>query len=418
MGAGVATVGRRKYAVGLYWQPSPSGRVAQAAKEAAKQPGQYAEYFAVRPGVKGGRVAQFGLGQAQSGHKPGLPTLAATLANRQPGSWAGAFKLLEGVVVTVVRDDLIAPDGDQIYIDEAAARDRLVQEVTLGGLQRIYAPEAWSIPGAETMALPFVLQNRGDCPLQPVTIPRHLLIGGGVAAFLILAGLGSAWYYQDFQDRERAEQMIKIQAEAQKRQQQALANPASSQGIVYPPPERFWEKEPPLFDLVAACQGALGQVPPETLGWTLGPAVCSRSGLSLSWMRQPGFTKPMDEASIDPSAANAARTIPLTGLSDRGPEDLIDPSEVTRRYLAKNWDGTLTRLPDDPPPPRPVNVAPEDWKPPPAPWIKRGFNIKLTDLPGELPQYFADIPGVIIKTLTNSGGNWVVEGVIYENRKP
>lgn len=417
MGAGVATVGRRKYAVGLYWQPSPSGRVAQAAKEAARQPGQYAEYFAVRPGIKGGRVAQFGLGQVQSGHKAGLPTLAATLANRQPGSWAGAFKLLEGFVVTVVRDDLIAPDGDQIYIDEAAARDRLVQEVTLGGLQRIYAPEAWSIPGAETMALPFVLQNKGDCPLQPVSIPKHFIIGGAIAAVLVVIGLGGAWYYQDMKEKEEAERMAQIQAEAERRAQQA-AMQSGQRGIVYPPPERYWEKEPQPFMLVEACRNVMAQLPEITLGWNMNSLSCSKSGLSMAWTRSPGFSKVVEGAVTDPEVVNANKNVALEKLKDRGHEDLLDPSAITRFYLNRGWDGTLTRLPDDPPPPRPPNVAPEDWHPPPPPWIKRGFNVNLTDLPGELPQYFADIPGVIIQTLTSQGGKWVVQGVIYENRKP
>ena len=418
MGAGIATVGRRKYAVGLYWQPSPSGRVAAAAKDAAKQPGQQSEFFAVRPGVKGGRVAQFGLGQAQSGHKRGMATLAGTLANRQPGSWAGAFKLMEGVVVIVVRDDLIAPDGDQIYIDEAAARDRLVQEVTLGGLQRIYAPEAWSIPASETLALPFVLQNRGDCPLQPVTIPRSYIVGVVVLGVLAVVGLGGAWWYQDMQEKEEQERQAQLQAvAAQKRAQQANMPGGGRAGIVYPPPQRFWEDEPPPLELVTACRGVLAQAPPTTLGWRLGTVACTRGGLSLNWSRLPGFTKPMPEAAIDSSGSSAGRSIALAPLPNRAHEDLFDPVEITQRYLAQNWSGTITRLPDDPPPPRPPNVPPEDWQPPPAPWIKRGFNLTLTDLPGELPQYLTSMPGVIIKTLTNQSGNWVVEGVIYENRK-
>ncbi len=418
MGAGVATVGRRKYAVGLYWQPSPSGRVAAAAKEAATQPGQQAEFFAVRSGVKGGRVAQFGLGQEQSGHKRGMATLAATLANRQPGSWAGAFKLLEGIVVVVVRDDLIAPDGDQIYIDEAAARDRLIQEVTLGGLQRVYAPEAWSIPSAETLALPFVLQNRGDCPLQPVTLPRSFVIGVVMLGVLVVGGLAGAWWYQDMQEKEEQERQVRLQAMAEQRRIETLKTGGSGRvGITYPPPRRYWEEEPLPLPLVEACRTALTQGPQVVLGWRLTTVNCTRGGLGLVWNREPGFTKPMNEAAIDATGNSASRSIPLPMLPNRTQENLLDPNDITQRYLAQNWNGTVTRLPDDPPPPRPENVPPEDWQPPPAPWIKRGFNLTLTDLPGELPQYFSNVPGVIIKTLTNQGGSWMVEGVIYENRK-
>ena len=37
MGSGVVTVGRRVYAVGLYWENSPTSRIVAAAKEAASK---------------------------------------------------------------------------------------------------------------------------------------------------------------------------------------------------------------------------------------------------------------------------------------------------------------------------------------------------------------------------------------------
>src|SRR3984957_19374126 len=182
MGAGVVTVGRRPYAVGLYWENSPSGRVAQAAREAARQPGQQADFYALRAGSKEGRVPQFGLGQKSAGHKAGMPVFAACLANQQPGSWAGAFRLRDGVVITVVRDDLIVPDGDQYYANESDARDRLLQEIGFGGLQRVYAPEAWAIASSYSMPISLLLDERRDVKLRAVSIPKSTVIAGGIAA--------------------------------------------------------------------------------------------------------------------------------------------------------------------------------------------------------------------------------------------
>ncbi len=68
MVAGVITLGRHRYAVGLYWENSPgSGRVAQIAREAASQPGKRADFYAVRPGNNKGRIPQFGLTSADAG---------------------------------------------------------------------------------------------------------------------------------------------------------------------------------------------------------------------------------------------------------------------------------------------------------------------------------------------------------------
>src|ERR1700730_13440770 len=189
MGAGVVTVGRRPYAVGLYWENSPSGRVSQAAKEAARQPGQQADFYAVRAGSKTGRIPQFGLSPTGAGHKIGLPVFAACLANQQPGSWAGAFRLREGTVITVVRDELIVPDGDQFFADESEARDRLLQEIGFGGLQRIYAPEAWAIPSADTMPVSLLINDVTDVKLRPIRIPKHYIVLGAVGISLAILAL-------------------------------------------------------------------------------------------------------------------------------------------------------------------------------------------------------------------------------------
>ena len=87
MGAGVVTVGRHRYAVGLYWENSPGkGRVAQIAKEAAAQDGQQADFYAVRPGnPKSGQVPQFALCSGDAGQISGMPVLAGCLASQVPG---------------------------------------------------------------------------------------------------------------------------------------------------------------------------------------------------------------------------------------------------------------------------------------------------------------------------------------------
>jgi hypothetical protein len=419
MAVGVVSIGRRRYATGLYWQVSPSGRVAVAAKEAARQPGQFADYFAVRAGTKEGRIPQFGLGQNDLGHRPGMPTLAATLANRQPGSWAGAFKIREGVYLVIARDDLITPDGDQLYADETEARNRLYEEIKLGGLQRIYAPEAWSIPGSDGMSLPLLLQDKADCPLQPVVIPRSLIVGGGVAAALLVIVLIAGYFWQ--QNAAQIERERLLREEAQKRAELA-ANQQPGSGLVqqqinYPPPIKFWEQEPRPLELIEACRVALAQVSIAHFGWDNGGISCNAGGLNVQMGRRAGFSTYLPNATIDVSGASAVRTVPLEGLNPRGEEvKLSNQSVITQKFLTENWRGVINRATDDPPPPRPPEIPPEQWSPPPTPWVKRSFTVATESLPGELPKFFGDLPGVIIKSLTYNGGNWTAEGVIYENR--
>src|SRR5262249_12261560 len=100
------------------------------------------------------------------------------------------------------------------------------------------------------------------------------------------------------------------------------------------------------------------------------------------------------------------------------------PSDITNRYLAQDWPFQLSKAADDPPPPMPPNYQgpPGSWNPPPAPWIKRSFTLRVSELPESLATYFEGVPGVIIDSLTLSAsgdvmsGTWQVEGIIYENR--
>jgi len=413
MGAGVVTVGRRVYAVGLYWENSPTGRVSQVAKEAARQPGQKADFYAIRPGDKGGRVPQFGLGQGGVGHKSGMPAFAGCLANQQLGSWGGAFRLREGTVITIVRDDLIVPDGDQLFLNESEARDRLLQEIGFGGLQRIYAPESWAISGADTMPVSLLLNERHDVRLQIVEIPQKMLIVGGVAATVLLLALGGGWYYQEQQAEEEARRIAQLNELEKVRHE--VKQITFQEPIQYPPPERKWEKQPQPMAIIDACRVGLGQIPAAIAGWHLTQLKCSGDSINLGWSHEKSFSRPPEKAVVNDSGTQASLTIPLSKIPARGAENLVNPVEVTHRYLAQDWPGSISRAQDDPPPPPPEGYH-GTWAPPPAPWLKRSFTVTVPELPSDLPLYFGDLPGVVIDSLSYSGSSWTIGGVIYENR--
>lgn len=418
MASGVVSIGRHRYAVGLYWENSPGkGRVAQIAKEAAAQPGQQADFYAVRPGsVKDGRIPQFGLCSGESGQTAGMPVLSACLAMQVPGSWAGAFRLHEGVVLVIVRDDLIVPDGDLFFQDEAEARDRLIQEIGFGGLQTIYAPESWSIPGADSIPLTLLLNDQAEIKLQRVSLPPKIkaVIFGGVVVLATV--LGVIWYLQE-RDAEEQRLLLQRQEEAQR----LLSGVPFGQR---PQPEpkyvRTWEDAPRVIDVVNNCFDGLSLIPSALSGWTLSTMTCGGTSISLSWRRTGGSTVPPKGSSVDVSGQNATLSIPLKPLERRGAESLKNIDEITNRYLLQNWPGSLSRAPDDPPPSPPPDYK-GPWNPPPAPWVKRSFTLTVSNLPGGVPGYIGDIPGAIVSLMNYSptGGSsaWRIEGVIYENRK-
>jgi hypothetical protein len=423
MVACLVTLGRHRYAVGLYWENSPgTGRVAQIAREAASQPGQRADFYAVRPGNNKGRIPQFGLTGSEAGQKSGTPVLAACLAGQVPGSWAGAFRVNEGIVLFVVREDLIVPDGDLYFQDENEARDRLVQEIGFGGLQNTYAPESWSIPGADTIPLALLLNDNQDIKLQQVHVPKKLKIIAASVALAFVLIVGAVWYWQEKVAEENAR---RAQSEEALRRAREAANsllPSGLQQQAAPPPkyDRRWESAPPAMDVINACQQGLAKVPAALAGWKLASLKCSGSSMSLSWSREKGTTEPPPGSTVNDSASQASQNIPLAGLQPRGAQNLLDPDEITKRYLLQNWPGSIGHMADDPLPPPPEGYKGQ-WNPPPPPWVKRSFTLNVSQLPADTPNIIGDIPGSIVTNMNYSpngmAGAWVIEGVIYENRK-
>ncbi|MGE4350877.1 MAG: type 4b pilus protein PilO2 [Bdellovibrionales bacterium] len=422
MTMGIVTVGRKQYVSGLYWENSPSGRISQAAKEAARQPGAHSDYYVTRSGTKQGRVPQFGLGTNAPGVRSGLPSLAGCLANQQPGSWIGAFHLREGTALVIVRDDLIVPDGDQFFLDEVEARDRLYQEIGVGGFLRIYAPEAWGIPGSDSMPLTLLLNDRTDVRLKAVALSRQgkmALIAGGM---LLVALIGIGMYIQDQRAKEealRAEQMAALE---RMRQEAAKLMPGGGIRPEYPKPERVWEKFPHPMAFLDSCRVALDKVSLRTAGWNIISIECIRDVLTVRWSHYSGNSDIPEGATVTVSGDFAVRSVPLTGISPRGAEDLKNVDFITKRYLNQNWPATLARAPDDAPPPPPEGYTGE-WNPPPPPWVKRSFTFNVPVLPWAMGTFLDGIPGIIIQSAVLSGNGietrngWKIDGVIYENRQ-
>jgi len=422
MATGLVTVGRRQYVSGLYWENSPSGRISQAAKEAARQPGAHADFYATRSGNKQGRVPQFGLAPAIPDMRAGIPSLAGCLANQQPGSWIGAFRLREGSALVIVRDDLVVPDGDQFFIDETEARDRLYQEMGIGGFQRVYAPEAWGVPGADTMPISLLLNERTDVKLHSVVLSTAAKAGTLLGGGLLLLVLGAGWYIQDQKEKEESLRQQQLVALERLKAAAAKTIPGMGSHQDYPKPVRTWEKHPRPMEVLDSCQKALSKVSLAVAGWQITSLRCSETGLEVNWARTNGLSDPPPKSVVDPGATSAVASYPFESLQVRGDEQLVDPADVTKRYLNQNWTGNIRREPDDPPPPPPPGHKGE-WSPPPPPWVKRSFTLNVPVLPWTVHDFLGDIPGVIIKSMSVTGNvtetkaTWKVEGVIYENRR-
>lgn len=405
MTAGVVTVAGNKYAAGLYWQPSPDKNIAKAAREVAKQAGFQAEYFCVRPATKAQSVGQFGLGIAAAGHKSGMPSLAGCLVNQQPGSWAGAFRVTEGIYFVAVRDDLIDPDGDAWFAHDDDAHARLEQEISRSGLTNVYCPSEWGVQGSETVNITSILTGRKDVVLQDVGIPKGLLYG--LLAVLLIGAIGYGGYaYWDMKEQER------MAREAAELQAQMAAQSGTLSPMEYP---KSWQDAPIPMQYLLACEQGLSTLQSQYYGWQNGDITCSGTSVDISWSRGPSGHAELPgggQASIDPALSSASMSVPLQTIKPRGPETLAHYGLIDQAALYHNWPVAFTLLPDD------VITVAEDQPPPPPPaWRKRSAVFTLSGPPWLRPDLFEAIPGLVITSVKLSGGNFTVEGIIYENKQ-
>ena len=93
-------------------------------------------------------------------------------------------------------------------------------------------------------------------------------------------------------------------------------------------------------------------MPAAVGGWRMIDVHCDETSLTANWQRDKGFSSPPKSFVIDDSGTSAVFSVSLPVPKARDPEKLIDPVEVTRRYLGQNWPGSISRIPDDPAPAR------------------------------------------------------------------
>ena len=274
-------VNNTTYAVSLFWQPlQDTSDPYPEVKETVENVMEGADLFCLRSGTS----PQYGIGNSTEGHKAGMPSAAAAIAEifQDKPSSVAVFEVDEGWWFIAVRNDLILSEEDILYLNEDDAKRAFYAMMAVPDWGRKIAPASWEIEGTEEVDLWDILKNPTSSKLMRINKASQktkLMIAG---AGLLVLFLGFKMISGMFTTQKKAVIRPLIPLPSVVEEETPL--PTKEEVIVRP-----WEKLVVPEDLINRCQAAILQVKSIVVpGWKLGMISCTPSGLSTSWSMQWG----------------------------------------------------------------------------------------------------------------------------------
>lgn len=271
-GQGNILIGRRRFAVGLSWEPLRTDMTLHEQASRMRRAG-FVRDLVVRNGD------QVGFGSSETLHRRSTPVLALNARRDLLGdTWVAAFRLSQTSDfhwVVAMRDGDVFEDS--VLPNEAEARDILLENLDAPGWNRVIAPSDWAIEGSEEGGVERFFSLRGGPKLGVVNRRREILLR--ILALLVLSGLlAGAWYaWSEYQARER-------ERERQLREAQSAA-------VRIDPMTHPWVRAPRPGPFIEACEIGFSRMVLKVPGWNQSVLSCAPSGdgvtIDVSWGRTP-----------------------------------------------------------------------------------------------------------------------------------
>lgn len=184
----VISINRKKYAVGLFWQPTGAGYVARSyAKTLAKSIDKKLNLFTEYRGM-------VGLGAKRSGHRAGMECMAAIVTNAlsEYNSFLAVFLVDKVYFLVAVRNGIILED--KIFEREEDARAEYFKLSEIPDWGALFAPSAWGMPRAVERNLADLIINTEKVILHPIS-----RFGTGLFSILLIAifVLGFSYFFRE-----------------------------------------------------------------------------------------------------------------------------------------------------------------------------------------------------------------------------
>ncbi|MDR1337649.1 MAG: type 4b pilus protein PilO2 [Rickettsiales bacterium] len=281
----VISIDRRKYAVGLFWQPVAGGVTARMlARGVDKKLNRYAEYRAM-----------VGLGAARLGHHVGMSSAAAEVmeAFAEFSSFLAVFKTGGFYWLTAVRNGIII--SDQLFESEDEARTEYTKLSTMPDWGGLFAPAIWGMPRSVERHLDDVVTGNVRAALKPISNFKTGLVS---AALMVLFVLGVAYFFRGpighiLTPRPQMSAIDPIVAEEYKKRVEEKNKELDKKFEIIkaePPalPEMPYEFLPDPSERAALCYKAIAFVMQPVPGWNQTDAECTDADAVATFRRGRG----------------------------------------------------------------------------------------------------------------------------------
>lgn len=283
------SVHRKKYAVGLFWQPvsNANGGRAAARRLARSIDGRYSLYTEYN--------FMIGLSARRVGHKSGMPSAAAevTEALSEHSSFLSVFAVSGGFFMVAVRNGIIIVD--KIFENESDARAEYISLSKMPDWGAFIAPSAWGMPRAVEHDIADVITGRSRTVLRSISMWRSLVLS---VSLIILFVVGIGFVYRDsvvksFSGHQNIEKIDEEKIAEYRRQIDEKNRELDEQFEIEKrvPPKPIvppYELLPDVATRADICYRAIGFLMQPISGWTQTTAKCDETHATVQMKRTYG----------------------------------------------------------------------------------------------------------------------------------
>ena len=288
MSGQVITLNKKKYAVGLFWQPTGAGYVARSyARTLARSVDKKLNLFTEYRGM-------VGLGARRAGHRSGMDSAAAAVVDAlgEFSSFLAVFAVDKKFYLVAVRNGIILED--KLFEREEDARSEYFKLSEIPDWAALFAPAPWGMPRA-------VERNLSDLTIRAIRAQLRPIsrVWGVIASVLLIVAfvVSSIWFFREpLQQMNVASEISEMDSELVAEYEKQVEEKNKELDAAFeiekaPAPEPIvlpYEYLPDPMERAQVCYQAMGFLMQPITGWNQTSVECGESYATVRFVRDYG----------------------------------------------------------------------------------------------------------------------------------